>query len=1023
MTDQHRLPLGFDFFGAGELPAPGLPADEVAAILRRHWGLDVELRSLGSQQDQNFLALRAASVPGSWSAKTPIGVVKITNPAFTAAELAAQDAAASRIAAHAPTLRIATTTTDAAGEPRSIAADTSEGPLSIRLISFLDGGTLHGSAYLSPHTVARMGELAARVSLALDGFEHDGLDRVLQWDPRFADRVVDLLAPHHPDAEKRARVTDAAAAAWAAVTAVADALPVQAVHLDLTDDNVVRSVRQAGAAGPDAEVVVPGSGSGSGSGLPDGLIDFGDVTRSWAVAELAITISSVLHHAGAEPVSVLPAIRAFHALRPLSLAEVAAVWPLVVVRGAVLVVSGEHQVQLDGGENAYAADGIEREWRIFEQAVSVPTEVMTALIAAELGVDLDAGADSSGRGSFDLTAIGLDTARVARLDVSPESDEVDGGAWLEAGLEERLALAALDAGASAAWLPRATPRLTESRIRSAESPATVPTGIDVWFASPPVLEIVESRSAGLRAVVEPELAVEPETPAEAETPADARIDAGADDSPLPARTRVRIRIERVDGPAVPHLVRAEYAAGWLAQTIDPAPLLGLAASAHSATPTSDRHDGARAEPDPAALLARRGASFAEVQEHYYDAPPRIERGWREHLVDVDGRAYLDMVNNVTPLGHGHVGVADAVSRQLRRLNTNSRFHYGAVVEYAERLAALAPDPLDTVFLVNSGSEAADLAIRVALAATGRRDVVAILEAYHGWTYASDAVSTSVADNPNALETRPDWVHGVDAPNPFRGVHRGADAARYAPEAAARIAELAATGRPPAAFIAETFFGNAGGIPLPDGYLAEVYAAVRAAGGLAIADEVQAGFGRLGHWFWGFEQQGVVPDVIAVAKAAGNGYPLGAVITTREIAARFRTQGYFFSSTGGSPASSVAGLAVLDAFRDEGLQRNALEVGTRLKRRLEALATRHPLIGAVHGLGLYLGVEFVRDRDTLEPATAETAAICDRLRDLGVIMQPTGDHQNVLKTKPPLCLDDASADFFVEMLDRVLAEGW
>jgi 4-aminobutyrate aminotransferase-like enzyme len=267
------------------------------------------------------------------------------------------------------------------------------------------------------------------------------------------------------------------------------------------------------------------------------------------------------------------------------------------------------------------------------------------------------------------------------------------------------------------------------------------------------------------------------------------------------------------------------------------------------------------------------------------------------------------------------------------------------------------------------------------------------------------------------------VHAVDAPNPFRGRHRGDEVARYAPEAAARIRELAASGRPPAAFIAETFSGNAGGIPLPDGYLAEVYAAVRETGGLAIADEVQAGYGRLGRWFWGFEQQEAVPDVIAVAKAAGNGYPLGAVITTREIAARFRTQGYFFSSTGGSPASSVAGLTVLDAFRDERLQEHAADTGAYLKARLEALAERHPLIGIVHGLGLYLGVEFVRDRTSLEPATEETAAICDRLLSLGVIMQPTGDHQNILKVKPPLVVSRESADFFVAMLDRVLAEGW
>ena len=353
----------------------------------------------------------------------------------------------------------------------------------------------------------------------------------------------------------------------------------------------------------------------------------------------------------------------------------------------------------------------------------------------------------------------------------------------------------------------------------------------------------------------------------------------------------------------------------------------------------------------------------------------------------------------------------------------SRFHYASVVEFSERLAGLLPEPLDTVFLVNSGSEAVDLAIRLALVATGHRDVVAVREAYHGWTYASDAVSTSTADNPNALATRPRWVHAVDAPNSYRGRYRGADADRYAADAAAAISELAASGRPPAAFLAEPFYGNAGGMALPDGYLAAVYAEVRRCGGLAIADEIQVGYGRLGHWFWGFEQQGVVPDVVTVAKAMGNGYPLGAVVTSRAIAERYRDEGYFFSSTGGSPVSCVIGLTVLDVIRDEGLAANAARVGGHLKARLEELAGRHELIGAVHGSGLYLGVEFVRDRLTLEPATEETMAICDRMLELGVVIQPTSDRMCVLKIKPPLCLDTQGADFFADALDRVLTQGW
>jgi 4-aminobutyrate aminotransferase-like enzyme len=382
-----------------------------------------------------------------------------------------------------------------------------------------------------------------------------------------------------------------------------------------------------------------------------------------------------------------------------------------------------------------------------------------------------------------------------------------------------------------------------------------------------------------------------------------------------------------------------------------------------------------------------------------------------------------MVNNVSVLGHAHPRLEVAVARQLRRLNTNSRFHYAAVAEFAERLAGLLPGPLEVVFLVNSGSEAVDLALRLALVTTGRQDVVAVREAYHGWTYASDAVSTSTADNPNALATRPRWVHAVDAPNAYRGKYRGAAASRYAADAVAFVGSLAAGGRPAAAFLAEPFYGNAGGLALPDGYLSAVYAEVRRHGGLAIADEIQVGYGRLGHWFWGFEQQGVVPDVVTVAKAMGNGYPLGAVITSRSIASAYRDAGYFFSSTGGSPVSCVAGLTVLDVIRDEGLQANAALVGAYLKGRLEELAGRHALIGAVHGSGLYLGVEFVRDRDTLEPATEETMAICDRMLGLGVVIQPTSDRMCVLKIKPPLCLDAAGADFFADTLDRVLTEGW
>ncbi|MFF4117691.1 aminotransferase [Streptomyces sp. NPDC001714] len=975
---EHRT---IDFFALDALPAPGTTPAEAELIAAQDLGADAHAEPLGSQQDANF-SLRDGN-------GTVLAVLKIANPVFGPVEVEAQDTAADLIASAYPDLRVATVLRRPDGTPRRTTVDTDKGPAVARLLRHLPGDALSGPRHLSPGTVAAMGAIAAKVSTALRDFRHPGLDRVLQWDLRYADRVVARLAGHVDEPERRAAVQDAATEAWARVQEVAAALPQQAVHLDLTDDNLIRR-------------------PGSRPPVPDGVIDFGDLTTSWAISELAVSLSSMLHHDGVEPHHVLPAVRAFHAVRPLSAAEAEALWPLVVLRAAGLVVSGRQQAAVDA-DNAYATAALDREWRIFEQAVRLPLPVMTRLVTDAIGLaGIPVAADVP-----ELSLLrGITADGIAVLDLSTGADSMDGGAWLDSDAEEAHAAAALANGAAATVTRYGQARLSLAPALSARSAATVPTGIDLRLGRAAVLQApgagqVLTAEAGGVEVTHGAFVLTVSSPTAAPAvAAGARVRAGDDLVHLPAGSRARFALRASGSLAVPPLVRPEYAAGWLPLTADPAPLLGL-----PATDRAERTD----------LLERRDAVFATVQEHYYAAPPRIERGWRHYLLSTDGRSYLDIVNNVTPLGHAHPRVEQAVAAQLRRLNTNSRFHYASVVEFTERLAALLPEPLDTVFLVNSGSEAVDLGLRLAIGAAGRPDVVAVREAYHGWTYASDAVSTSLQDNPNALATRPGWVHTVDSPNSYRGRHRGTDAARYAPEAAAVIDGLAAAGRPAGAFVSETFYGNAGGVALPDGYLAEVYAAVRRHGGLAVADEVQVGYGRLGHWFWGFEQQGVVPDIVCVAKAMGNGHPLGAVITSRSVADQYREQGYFFSSTGGSPVSSVVGLTVLDTLRDEDLQGNAVRVGGHLKNRLQSLANRHPLIGTVHGAGLYLGLELVRDRTTLEPATEETAELCDRMLELGVIVQPTGDHLNILKIKPPLCIDTTAADFFADMLDLALTQ--
>lgn len=954
-------------------PPPDIDEAAAAALALAHWGIAATARTLGSHQDRNFL-LQPADGPSL--------LLKIANPSVTAAELEAQSAAAALLAeragCRAPRARAFPDGTTA------LRIEVDGVAMHARVLEFLEGRTLSG--HLSRPVVEELGALAARVALALADLDAPDAERVHQWDLRHARAVLDDLLPFVPDDALRARLAEVAASAWSVVDAVAAELPSQFIHGDLTDDNVV-------TADPLTR-------------LPDGVIDLGDLNRTWTVGELAITVSSLLHHDGVDLPAAMRAVSAYDRMRPLSAAERDALWPLVVVRAATLVASAHHVLATDPG-NDYAAGNLDHERAILDAATSVPLEAATALVTAATGRAADPLPLPPGHPLLPWLA----AEDVAIADLSPTSPALHEGRWLQVSAESDVMSGCL--GPARAVVTRfGEARLTRSRPHDPAEPHNVALGVELRFEGPQPIaapwpgtvratpEGVRLRSGTVDLVLDGVRAALPDG---------APVEPG--DLLGEAEGALWVQVVRT-GADAPRFAPRSLAAAWRAVVAD----AGLLVPGH---PSSADDTGTAA----AQLLARRDAVFADVQEHYFADPPVMVRGWREHLIDADGRVYLDTLNNVTSIGHAHPRLVDAVTAQWSLLNTNSRFHYPAVVEFSERLAALLPDPLDTVFLVNSGSEAVDLALRLGQAWSGRTDVLALQEAYHGWTYLSDAVSTSVADNPAALETRPAWVHTLPAPNPARGVHRGAEAARYAPEAVAEIDRLAAAGAAPAAFIAETLFGNGGGVALPDGYLDAVYRAVRAHGGLAIADEVQVGYGRLGEWFWGFEQQGVVPDVVTVAKAMGNGHPLGAVITTREIAERYRTGGYFFSSAGGSPVSSVVGLTVLDVIRDEGLQENARDVGGYLKGRLEALGDRHPLIGAVHGSGFYLGPELVRDRGTWEPATAETAAICVRLRDLGVIAQPTGDHQNILKIKPPMCFTRESADALVAALDRVLMTGW
>ena len=429
------------------------------------------------------------------------------------------------------------------------------------------------------------------------------------------------------------------------------------------------------------------------------------------------------------------------------------------------------------------------------------------------------------------------------------------------------------------------------------------------------------------------------------------------------------------------------------------------------------------EPSVNETLAARHTLFGKNLSTSYRQPLKIVRGWRQYLYDDTGRAYLDVYNNVPLVGHSHPRVVRAVQAQLALLNTNTRYLHDNALRYAERLTRLLPDPLRVCYFVNSGSEANELALRLARAHTGREDVIVLEHAYHGHTNTLIDISPYKFDGPGGSGRKP-WVHVAPIPDDYRGPYRRDDPAagkKYAQAVGEILGTAREAGRSVAAFIAETLPSVAGQIVFPPQYLEEAYRHVRAAGGLCIADEVQVGFGRLGTHVWGFETQNVVPDIVVLGKPIGNAFPLAAVITSPEIAASFDNGMEFFSTFGGNPVACAAGLAVLDVLEDEHLQQNALDVGNHLIGKLKALQIKHALLGDVRGSGLFLGVDLVLDRATRAPAPDQASYLVNRLRERGILTGTDGPHHNVLKLRPPLILTTADADLFTSTLDAVLGE--
>jgi 4-aminobutyrate aminotransferase-like enzyme/Ser/Thr protein kinase RdoA (MazF antagonist) len=705
-----------------------------------------------------------------------------------------------------------------------------------------------------------------------------------------------------------------------------------------------------------------------------GLIDFGDVAWSARVCGLAVACAYAMQGHDDPVRAVVPVVRGYHEAAPLRVDELEVLFDLIGTRLAVSVCMAAWQSQRDPGN-----------------------EYLTVSQAGVTGVlDRLAGEDPELAHARFRDACGYEPSPVARR-VRGHLQSVTPGPVLDGDrssleivryLEERCGVhLGVDLPAAAGTAVRAP---LDGVVDAVGGVIVVrhATGEGVPFWT-------------LYSRVDPA----------AWSPGD-EVRQGAR---LGTIGEAHLHLQLVAGPVagspdLPHAVARDEVDVWRSLCPDPNLLLRLP-------------DGAAARPsrDAEAIARRRRTRMSRALSTSYREPLHIVRGAGAHLYDGDGRAWLDLVNNVCHVGHGHPRVVEAAQRQIATLNTNTRYLHESAVEYAERLASTLPDPLSVCFLVNSGSEANDLALRLAMAHTGSEHVLVVEHAYHGHLSSLIAISPYKFDGPGGRGA-PETTHVCPLPDPYRGALRGTtgDLGRaYASAVGARIDALAGRGLRPAAFFAESLQGCGGQIVYPPGYLAHAFARVRAVGGVCVADEVQVGLGRVGERFWGFELQDVVPDIVTMGKPIGNGHPLAAVVTTPEIAASFETGMEYFNTFGGNPVSSEVGLAVLDVIADEGLQARARDRGDLLLAGLRELARRHPQVGDVRGHGLFLGVELSTDRDTREPATAEAERVKEALKRRGVLISTDGPDDNVLKIKPPLVLSAGDCEHFLEALDEAL----
>ena len=1004
---------------------PQVAVHEAVAAASEVWGLKAHATPLPGERDANFLLEDDSG---------DRFVLKISSASERPERLGLQQSLIARVGERDPALRLPEAVPTIAGALPG-RRDFGGREHRVRLFRHLEGLPL--SAFRRrPHALLdAVGRLAGRVQRALDGFDHPELEvREIPWAPAHAPAVI-AAASEVLRGEDTSGIYRSVADSIEGHLPDLLALPAGSLHNDANDDNLLLAAGTPETAKPEDIA----------------LLDFGDSVRGPLICEAA---TAALYTA-ATAFDPLPAaarvLAGFAGERALSEREADLFGVALAVRALVSAsVAALRRTRVAGAAaDEYLMVSQAGVWRFLRALDAEAVDVTTARFRMAAGFSplprlAERRAAIRRAGARATPPIAPGKAPVCP-DLSPESPAVDPGAAPET---LRAAVTAATGTAGVAIGRYLEPRVPETVGRDGPgepqaAPATLQLGIEVFApAGTPVRaplagEVEWARddsgdsgsgvSAGIRHAFHGEVfwtsyrhldpaCLERLVPGRGIEPGEvlgtiAESNGSADPPP---HLQFQVLLARLGGQP-PRRTSAADLPVLSALSGDPLGFFGLEPEAR-VLPEVREERGDR-------LLETRRRRFSSALSISYDVPIRVVRGRGARLYDDTGRDYLDMVNNVAHVGHAHPRVADAISRQAALLNTNTRYLYRQLTDYAERLGDTFPAPLEVVFLTNSGSEANDLALRIARAHLGRQETLAFDGGYHG------NLTSLIEVSPYKLDGRggrpgPSWLHRLPMPDGYRGRFREGE--RSFPASLIADAESRVRRAGPATLIGEAILSCGGQIVPPPGYLGALYRAVRSAGGVIVADEVQTGFGRTGPEFWAFlavqdAKEPLIPDIVTLGKPAGNGHPLGAVVTTRELARSFETGMEYFNTFGGNPVSCAAGLAVLGVIREERLAEHAAAVGRQLLGGLTALGSRYPILGQVRGRGLFLGFEMARDPASREPATGEARRLVNRLRDFGILNSTDGPHANVIKLKPPLPFSSADATHYLEVLETVLEE--